>query len=122
MAFFPSFENILLSVIGPMVLIYGFGGPYNIKKLIIFIILITIYNQLINYYKCFRTKKSYNYKKAFMSPISWYIWSIAVFVLFHFLKNPIFLLVGNITASFIGIILVGLIFYLPSLKLSSECF
>ena len=121
----PSFNitNMILAIIGPIIANYLTTSPYSIKEFLMFLMIMYIYTVILILYKCRNTKKTIKQKVtvSIFPVIPWIIWAIALIVM-SYMINPMFMIVSGLMRSILGLILVSLIFYLPSLKISTGCF
>lgn len=112
-----NIQNFFLSILGPVLASMAVSSPVFFHEYIIFLVLMYIYTYIIIYYKC----KKINHKGVALSMIPWFIWAVVLYII-GFLNNPIFIISDTIGHSIIGLIVVGIIFYLPVIKLSNKCF
>jgi hypothetical protein len=118
----PSLEDVVIAALIPYMLIFLLGGPYTPRYLITFLLAITVYNQAVNFYLCNKKSESYDFKRSLLAPLPWYAWAVAIFVIFNFFSlSPIIMIGGNLAASVIGIIIVGMTLYLPMLRVNNKC-
>jgi len=115
--------NIILALVGPIIANYTMSSSSNIKDYLMFLMVMYIYTVVLILYKCRYTNKTIKEKAtiSWVPVIPWVVWSISLIIMSN-MKNSVFTMASGLMSSVLGVILVALIFYLPSLQISSSCF
>jgi len=109
--------DIALTGIVPVIGV-SFLPEQSIFYLSIFLACMIVYSYGLVYFRCKEIKDP---KRVLAAIIPWVIWAVAIVVLGR-LQTPITIFAYNLTASIVGVFLVGAVFYYSSLQLATGCF
>lgn len=119
-------KNILLSFIGPYLIINIISYPNTIIRLLLWLILIYIYTTTIILFRknILKLKKS-DIKDIFLKglycSLCWIIWGICAYIMYKIPKRtPILFLIQNIGFGKLGMLIVSFGIFLPALVLSEK--
>lgn len=117
--------NFALAVIGPFIISLFTGIPLQTKTIGIFLAAITVYTFSILFYRCKTNEKDFKFESVYKTVWPWFVWLLIILglrLVLRYMLNPMLIVALSVIASKIGIVIVSMFFYYPSLRLFSDCF